>query len=174
MNEEVIEGVVNDFCIGVYDFRVEESLWHPVFTYILDKHQKLSFEKESIHTLWTVNGGHLRRKINDDLLISKVLSMSMPGYDGDGIELYRGECRFLYESNRIGFCWTPDIDVAKKFASGLNSLESGGVLLKAYAPPESIYTSPNSHSAEQMKEFEYTCNPFLLKDIEVLQVFEKR
>lgn len=174
MSEEAIESIANNFCIGIYDFRVEESLWHPVFAYILDKQQKLSFDKQAIHTLWTVNGGHLRRKIKDDLLISKVLTVSMPGYDGDGVELYRGECRFLYESNMIGFCWTPDIDVAKNFASGLNALESGGVLLKAYAPPESIYASPNSHSAKQMEEFEFTCNPFLLKDIEVVKYFAKR
>ena len=174
MSQDLIEELVSDFCRGVYDYSVEERLWRPVFLSILDKQHELNFDKRLIHNLWTVNGGHLRRKIKDDKLISEVLSISMPGYAGEGLNLYRGECRFLYESNMIGFCWTPDIDVAKMFASGLNSLESGGVLLKAYAPTEAIYASPNEHSAKQMEEFEYTCNPYLLCDVEAIKFYDKR
>jgi hypothetical protein len=103
-----------------------------------------------------------------------VLIISLPGYVGDGLTLYRGECRFLYNDNKIGFCWTPDINVAMRFAQGLNAIESGGFLLKAYAPPSAILASPNEHSAIQMQEFEYTCNPRLLENIEVLKSYEKR
>ncbi len=38
------------------------------------------------------------------------------------------------------------------FASGLNSLESGGVLLKSFAPKSAILSSPNEHSSKQMGE----------------------
>lgn len=59
------------------------------------------------------------------------------------------------------------------FASGLNAIESGGVLLKAFAPCDAIISAPNSHSSNQMGENEYTCNPNLLEDITVIDTYEK-
>ncbi|MDY0223170.1 MAG: hypothetical protein RBR67_18735 [Desulfobacterium sp.] len=161
------------FCEGLYDSDLSDSIWRPVFKYILENHEKLNFEKNKVHTLWTVSGGHLRRKIKDDRLIANVLSVALPGYNGEGLTLYRGECHFLYETGKIGFCWTPKIKVATMFASGLNAIESGGVLLKAYAPTKAIFSSPNEHSAKQMQEFEYTCNPYLLENIEVIDTYKK-
>lgn len=96
---------------------------------------------------------------------------TLPGYQGNGLTLYRGECKFLYEQKKIGFCWSPDIEVAIRFARGLNAPESGGVLLKTYAPAEAILASPNDHSALQMREFEYTCDPTNLQGVEVLKWF---
>ena len=84
-----------------------------------------------------------------------------------------GECRFLYESGQIGFCWTPEIDVAKMFASGLNSIESGGVLLKVNAPSKAILAALNGHSAKQIGQHEYTCNPNLLENTELIEIYEK-
>ncbi|WP_413437096.1 hypothetical protein ACFDAU_11775 [Sulfuriferula sp. GW1] len=162
------------FCQGEYECDVDDKMWRSVFEYMLNNSHSMPFDKPNVHTLWTVNGGHLRRKIKDDDLILSVLEIALPGYSGKGLILYRGECRFLYDENKIGFCWTPEIDVALMFASGLNSLESGGVLLKAYAPPSAIMASPNDHSAKQMREFEYTCNPHLLLDVEVVRLFEKQ
>lgn len=169
-----ITSLVKDFCKGRYDYEVPDHNWPLVFKEILKNHKSLNFEKSKIHTLWTVNGGHLRRKINNDKLVAQVLSLTLPGYTGEGLTLYRGECSFLYDSGQIGFCWTPEIDVAIKFASGLNAIESGGVLLKAYAPSVAIFCSPNHHSAKQMEEFEYTCNPDLLEHITVIDRYEKR
>lgn len=168
-----IKFLVEEFCQGRYDDKVSDQQWGPVFEYIAENHVRLNFCKNEIHTLWTVNGGHLRRKVKNDLLIAKVLGVSMPSYAGEGLVLYRGECRFLFEARKIGFCWTPKIEVATIFASGLNSLESGGVLLKAYAPPEAIFSSPNSHSSQQMREFEYTCNPNLLENIQLINAYDK-
>jgi hypothetical protein len=59
------------------------------------------------------------------------------------------------------------------FAGGLNALESGGVLLKAFAPTEAILASPNEHSSRQMDEHEYTCDPKLLEGIEVIGTYSK-
>lgn len=59
------------------------------------------------------------------------------------------------------------------FASGLNAIESGGVLLKAYAPMAAILSAPNKHSSDQMEEFEYTCDPNLLENIKTVQFFKK-
>ncbi|TCV75198.1 MULTISPECIES: hypothetical protein [Methylomonas] len=168
-----IKFLVNEFCKGHYDYKVPDHKWQPVFQYIVKNHNGLNFCSDKIHTLWTVNGGHLRRKIRNDKLIAKVLTLTLPGYVGEGLILYRGECRFLFESGQIGFCWTPEIDVATKFASGLNAIESGGVLLRAYAPSAAILSSPNDHSSLQMKEFEYTCDPDLLENITVIRSYEK-
>ncbi len=165
--------LIESFCNGEYDSEICGTSWEKAFEYISDNYDQLKFYKNKIHTLWTVNGGHLRRKIANDRLVAKVLSVSLPGYSGDGLTLYRGECCFLYEQNLIGFCWTPLIEVATNFASGLNSIESGGVLLKAHAPSTAILAAPNRHSSIQMEEFEYTCNPFLLQEIEVLQTYNK-
>jgi hypothetical protein len=65
------------------------------------------------------------------------------------------------------------LNVATQYAQGLNAIESGGILLKAYAPQIAIFSAPNEHS-KYLQEFEYTCNPFLLKNIEVLNSFPKR
>ncbi len=170
---ENIDLLISDFCQGKYDCSVPDKVWKPVFEKVANTYINLEFAKDKIHTLWTVNGGHLRRKIKDDKLVARVLSVALPGYNGDGLTLYRGECRFLYESGQIGFCWTPVVKVATRFASGLNSIESGGVLLKAYAPSSAIFAAPNEHSTKQMQEDEYTCNPSLLKNVKLVNSYEK-
>ncbi|WP_237285642.1 hypothetical protein, partial [Vibrio anguillarum] len=117
--------------------------------------------------LWIVNGGHIRRHISDDKLILKWLKLILPKYEGGELQLYRGECQFLYDQGLIGFCWTPKKQVAEKFARGLNATESGGVLLSAYVSSEAILSAPNSHSADWLEESEYTCDPTQIRSIEV-------
>lgn len=170
---DIVENLALDFCKGTYDFKVEDELWPRVFDYLNKNVNVLIFDREAVHSLWTVNGGHLRRKIKNDDLVLDVLLKYLPKYEGEGLVVYRGECRFLFEENKIGFCWTPDIDVATMFARGLNAIESGGVLLKAFAAENAIISSPNEHSAKQMQEHEYTCNPRLLENIEVIDAYEK-
>ena len=168
-----INSIINDFCQGEYDYGLPDEIWQAVFEAIANSNINLDLAKDKVHTLWTVNGGHLRRKIKDDNLVATVLGIVLPGYNGEGLTLYRGECRFLYESGQSGFCWTPKIEVAIKFARGLNSIESGGVLLKAYAHRMAILAAPNEHSVKQMKEYEYTCNPHLFECIELVNTYEK-
>ena len=163
----------NNFCKGIYDINTSPELWIKTFNYIISHKNRFHFDKHKIHLLWTVNGGNLRRKISNDNLVLSVLILSLPGYNGPGLTLFRGESKHLYESNNIGFSWTPKIEVASIFASGLNSIESGGVLLKAFAPTNAILSSPNAHSMNQMYEHEFTCNPNLLENIEVLSIFPK-
>lgn len=168
------DSIISDFCNGLYDCDLPDEVWKPVFEEIANSIQSFNFQKDKVHTLWTVNGGHLRRKVKDDDLVAKVLSASLPGYNGEGLILYRGELRFLYESGQIGFCWTPKIEVATKFARGLNAAgPGGGVLLKAFAPSEAVLAPPNAHSSNQMKKFEYTCIPNKLIDIKVQEAFKQ-
>nr|WP_269808607.1 hypothetical protein [Enterovibrio nigricans] len=59
------------------------------------------------------------------------------------------------------------------FARGLNAIESGGVLLSAQFAPEAILSAPNSHSADCLGEFEYTCDPMQVRELEVLHQYPK-
>ena len=140
-----IKSLANDFCNGIYDHKVKDECWAPVFGWILNNKEKISIDKNKVHDIWSVNGGHLRRKIKNDKLIAQVLNLTLPGCFGNDLALYREECEFLHKQGLIGFCWTPDISVAEKFASGLNSIEGAGVLLKTTAPstediPEKKYS----------------------------------
>lgn len=157
---------------GEYVNDVEPRVWKEAFDIIDAAKQLPDFNREVVHTVWVANGGHLRRKIRDDDLILRVLKKVLPGYSGEGCLLYRGECLFLYNQNKLGFCWTPKLAVATMFASGLNALESGGVLLRAFAPAPAILASPNNHS-RYLDEEEYTCNPKALQSIEVVHTFPK-
>lgn len=109
------------FLRGKYTPDLDGKVWTQAFQYILQNADTLYFSKSDIHTVWTVSGGRLREKVKDDQLILQILKLSLPKYEGKGLILYRGECQFLYEENKIGFCWTPDISIAKKFAVGLNA-----------------------------------------------------
>lgn len=168
-----IRSVAKSFCSGDYDHKLPASIWPRVFRYIVENHTALELQRDKVHMLWTVSGGNLRDKIRDDNLVASVLRLTMPGYAEEGLILYRGECRFLFDGGQIGFCWTPDRSVAEMFARGRNAIESGGVLLSAYAPRAAIFAAPNPHSAGHMREFEYTCDPHLLENIEVIGSYAK-
>lgn len=161
------------FCAGENVYDVDAGTWRSAFQYIDLNIESAEFNRSGVHLLWTESGGHLRNKIRDDSLILRVLRKALPSYQGPGLHLYRGECQFLYRQGKIGFCWSPKVEIAKLFASGLNALESGGIVLRAFAPPESVLAGPNDHSATQMEEFEYTCDPTLLVRIEAIQSFPK-
>lgn len=165
--------LANKFCKGGYENDINGAIWSEAFEYLIQNSDHKIFNKSKIHTLWTVHGGDLRKKIRDDDLVLAVLKISLPAYSGPGRDLYRGECSFLYNEGKIGFCWSPDRKVASRFATGRNATESGGTLLKAYAPPSAILSGPNDHSTKQMREFEYTCNPSLLQNIEVENTYAK-
>lgn len=158
---------------GNYDSEIDDSHWKPIFSELMSGKYFSLANKDLFHTMWTVNGGHLRRKVNDDQLVLEVLKAFLPGYSGEGMVLYRGERQDFYRSDKIGFCWTPDVEVAKKFARGLNAIESGGVLLEGFAPSQAILAEPNSHSAETMKEYEYTCNSSLIENLKPVEFFPK-
>lgn len=168
-----LELQVRDFCQGAYDSEINGGRWKEILNYYLSNSNELEFNREKIHLLWTVNGGNLRCKVREDGLIADVLGRALPRYVGESMTLYRGECRFLYEANSIGFCWTPEKAVAETFARGRNAVESGGVVLRTIADSSAILCSPNHHSSIQMQEHEYTCDPRLLCHIDVLEFTER-
>jgi hypothetical protein len=159
------------FCVGENVYGIEGATWKSAFEYIDINIADMHLERMGAHQIWIESGGHLRRKIRDDSLILSVLRKVLPSYQGPGLVLYRGECKFLYEQGKIGFCWSPEIEVAELFGRGLNALESGGVVLKAYAPTAAVISGPNDHSANYLRENEFTCDPTLLEGMELLSSF---
>jgi hypothetical protein len=166
-------GLSSKIMAGEYVSDLNGDIWISAVKHILNNFSDYTFAPNSIHMFWIVNGGHIRRLVKNDYLLLSFLEKTLPKYSGSEMVLYRGECKFLYEQNLIGFCWTPKRDVAEMFARGLNAIESGGVLLKAKASPEAILSAPNDHSSKWLGESEFTCNPSKLCDMEVLKSYPK-
>ncbi|MEZ8082415.1 hypothetical protein [Enterovibrio norvegicus] len=158
---------------GEYVRNISSRTWASAISYIIKNYKLFSHNTEKMHMLWIESGGHIRRHVSNDLLVLTWLRIILPKYSGDELRLYRGECKYLYDQGLIGFCWTPKKEVAEKFARGLNAIESGGVLLSAKFSPEAILSAPNSHSADWLGEFEYTCDPTQVRELEVLHQYPK-
>ena len=132
--------------------------------------EKNDFSEEFItafHTNWTVRGHRIREQINNDKKLTKLLQHIFPSYVGEEKTLYRGENKERWEQENIGFCWTTNKETAAMFASGLNSIKSGGLLLKCDCKPEWIIIGQSNHS-KYLGESEYTVNPYLVTGIQVL------
>jgi len=158
------QSLAKQFCLGLYVNVVDATLWRATFAYIARHADDSVFQKSAIATLWAQYGGDLRAKIKDDALVLTVLKRALPGYDGDGWTLYRGESWFLFDGDQIGFCWTPSEDIATTYAKGLNAVDSGGVLLKCYAPAEAILAMQNNL---------FICDPTRLLRLTTLSLFAK-
>ncbi|TXI45144.1 hypothetical protein [Methylophilus sp.] len=158
------QSLAKQFCLGVYVNVVDATLWRATFAYIVRHADDSVFQKSAIAALWAQYGGDLRAKIKDDALVLAVLKQALPGYGGDGWTLYRGESWFLFDHDQIGFCWTPSEDIATTYAKGLNAVDSGGVLLKCYAPAEAILAMQNNV---------FICDPSRLLRLTTLSLFPK-
>lgn len=121
-------------------------------------------------TYWTEAGHRIREQVHNDNKLILFLRMILPAYTGEDITLYRGENIERFNKRQTGLFWTPKIEIAEMFASGLNSIEHGGLLLKAKISSNAIISSPSNHSI-YLGEFEYTVDASALMDIEILQKF---
>ncbi|MGN2670322.1 hypothetical protein [Aliivibrio fischeri] len=158
---------------GEYERNISNEIWAAAVQYMVDNIELFNFDVDKMHMIWIVYGGHIRNRVSNDKLILSWLKLILPKYSGGELQLYRGECQFLYEQGLIGFCWTPKKEVAEMFARGLNAVESGGVLLTAKVAAEAILSEPNSHSANWLGESEFTCDPTKISNIEVLHRYPK-
>lgn len=135
------------------------------------RHRLCTIElKKSFQLLWVEKGHNIRSQVNDDKNLLYVLRSLLPPYMGKGLWLYRGENLARFEIQKIGFCWTAKENIAKMFASGLNAYKTGGVLLKAWAPPTAIISGPNEHS-KYLGEDEITVDALSVEKLQVLQKF---
>lgn len=135
----------------------------------LDLHKSDSAKFQSLF----VEFGHkIRASISDDSLLISTLFLMLPSYEGPGMTIFRGENLNRYLAGRLGPSWTTRRSVAEMFGQGLNAVESGGVLLTAWAPPQVVIAPPNAHS-QWLGEEEYLVDPAGLQDITILDRYPK-
>jgi len=149
----------------------ELNLWRATANEIVLHHSQCIFSAKQFHQYWTTAGHHIRHQINDDKLLVQMLRLIMPNYDGPSLLLFRGENAEHWKIGRIGLCWSNQMRIAYIFGSGLNAENlSGGVLLKCYISASAIISGPSKHSIN-LGEHEYTVDPNMLHDIEVIDRF---
>lgn len=122
---------------------------------ILVKQNLSEEQQQDVHTFWTESGHRIREKLRDDIGLEQILQRILPPYTGENLTLYRGENKKRYDNKSIGFCWTPDKEIAQMFASGLNSHTFGGLLLQYTFQEKQIIAGPSAHS-RYLGENEYT------------------
>jgi hypothetical protein len=154
----------------ILDYIQSRNRWPELIKTIKNSEPASLAIKESFHLMWIETGSFIREKINNDVILTELLTLLLPPYDGGNLVLYRGENKVRFDEGRIGFCWTKDISIAEMFGSGLNAFKSPGLLLRAEAPACSIITGPNNHSI-YLGEKEFTVNPSLLASITVITIY---
>lgn len=158
----------------IFEIDDRQGEWDYFITRLLDGVPVTDEAKNQFHSVWIELGRRIRDQVGDDKILALILGSLLPKYRGETIRLYRGENSERYEAGRIGFCWTPRIDKAQMFGSGLNAYHGkGGILLTTIADPSSILAGPNEHSIH-LGEHEHTVDPFSLRDIEILSTYPLR
>src|SRR4051812_11199636 len=92
----------------------------------------------------------------------------MPGnYQGPSLTLYRGANWNERRCHRYQFCWSTEIDVARKFAEPWTTTSVGAVVLRTAAPAQAVLLI---RSAEGWyDEAEVVVDPFALGVVEVVE-----
>ena len=111
---------------------------------------------QAFHTQWHVCHHRLRELVNDDDLLLDAARAWLPAYAGSGLTLYRGENIDRHEAGRIGSAWSDSRETAHMFASGLNAVGRGGVVLEAFVAASAIISGPSKHSSRWLNENEFT------------------
>jgi hypothetical protein len=148
----------------------EQRRWGAYAAALLNERELTPVAITQFGTYWIEAGHHIREQIADDQLLVRLLRHLLPPYEGESINLFRGENRNRWESTIIGFAWTANIDTARMFGSGLNSVGLGGVLLRARFEPEAIISGPNAHSS-YLGENQFTIDPFAETAISVAEFY---
>jgi len=146
--------------------------WREIAEQIKSGATKLPASVEDFETYWIEAGHIVREQIASDLHVCELLRIVLPPYRGGDQTLFRGENRGRFERAMIGLNWTTEEKVARMFASGLNAVETGGVLLRAAFRSDQIIAGPNAHSI-YLQEYQFTVEPPKLQEVELLEYFPK-
>lgn len=126
--------------------------------------------KEEFGTYRIEAGHHIREQISDDRQLVRFLRQLLPPYDGHILTLFRGESLERWMNGTVGLAWTPKIEVAQMFASGLNSVGSGGVLLVGPFEANAIISGSHAHSP-YLGEDQLTIDPFYGTNLTAIERF---
>jgi hypothetical protein len=124
----------------------------------------------TFHTQWHVCHHRLRELVEDDALLLDVAWVWLPRYEGPDLDLYRGENIERFEAGQIGSAWSDKKETAKTFASGLNAVGNGGVILRAVVPAQAIIAGSSTHSF-YLGESEFTVDTRKLDAIAIIERF---
>ncbi|SEA52267.1 hypothetical protein [Acidovorax soli] len=125
---------------------------------------------EAFHTQWHVCHHRLRELVEDDDLMLDAAWVWLPRYKGPGLDLFRGENIDRFEAGQIGSAWSDKHETAKTFASGLNAVGMGGVILRAVVPAHAIVAGPSAHSS-YLGESEFTIDTRRLGPVSIIARF---
>ena len=148
----------------------EQRRWGSYAALLLSEQKLAPDATEQFGTYWVEAGHHIREQIADDRVLVRLLRHILPPYEGEAIELFRGENRNRWKSGVVGLAWTASGETARMFGSGLNAVGSGGVLLKARFEPEAIISGPNGHS-RYLGEGQFTVDPFAAPTLSAIEFF---
>ena len=140
------------------------KMWDQVLAALAKAKRPSVSVSNGFHTLWTVKGHRIREQVLNDTIVVDALRVLLPPYDGNSLELYRGENRNRWNRMQLGIAWTKDKGIAEMFARGLNAIHGGGVLLSTFAPAVAIVAGPGGHS-NYLGEHEYVVDRRLLSKI---------
>lgn len=146
------------------------STWRRVVESFVLESTSLPSDLESFGTYWIEGGHRIREQVADDLLLTQFLRRTLPSYRGGPIALFRGENQDRFSAGSLGFSWTTDPKVATMFASGLNAVGRGGVLITTRLDAPAIISGPNAHSL-YLGEQQFTVDPFAVVGIHAVAVF---
>ena len=146
----------------------EDGRWRSYSAALMNEPEIDAAISESFSTYWIVAGHRIRAQFESDAALVQFLRFMLPPYTGPGLTLYRGENMARYEKGYIGLAWTAEIETARMFGRGLNSVEGGGVVLSARCPEESILCGPNAHS-NYLGERQYTVDPRLCESFKLVE-----
>ncbi len=162
------QSVARKLCAGIFTPHVSPALWRHTFHYLLQLPADTVLDRYAIARLFVQHIAEWRTWLKDDTLLLGVMRRLLPSADTAANTLFRGESWFLFDAGQIGFCWTADETHATRYAQGLNAVESGGVLLKGYAPTAAILAviqpSPQQPAI-------YLCDPALMTGLTTLALF---
>lgn len=120
--------------------------WRALFMDLRSRAPSDDLLVECFETRWHESHHYIRELVEDDPLLLETLWVWLPRYLGGELQLYRGENIDRWEHKSIGWAWTTRLNVAERFASGLNAVGGGGVILRAVAPVHAIIAGPSAHS----------------------------
>lgn len=176
MNPNFIEEMIENYAFHskktneyqFIEFIHENRLWH-LFLSNYECEQPITDRfKEQFHLFWIERGEFIRNQIKDDQLLVDMLRKTLPAYTGKELQLYRGENLQRFKDQRIGLCWTEDLETAQMFSTR-NACKDGGIILSATFNEQSIIAGIHSHSI-YLEENEYTVDSFKLNNLQILKM----
>lgn len=160
-----------DAALDVLRKITNENRWRAFTTRVISGEQKFEHDvANSFATYWIEAGHKVREQVADDQLLCVFLRTILPRYEGAPLALYRGENLSRWKAGCIGLAWTKNIGVARMFATGLNAVCTGGVLLKATFDSSAIICGPNAHSV-YLGEEQYTVDPTSARELTSIEQF---